>query len=45
MKLIGENKGFEIYFDIDLQEYFVFKDRKLLIRNKYRYREVKSYLD
>ena len=45
MKKIAENNGFEIYFDCDRQEYTVFKDGKFLIGNKYKYSDVKSYLD
>ena len=42
--MIGENKGFQIYFDCTKQSYSVFKDGKFLIGNKYRYSDVKCYL-
>lgn len=45
MVLIRENKGFQIYLDTNLWEYFVFKDRKLVIRNIFRWRDAKCYLD
>ena len=45
MKLIAENKGFQIYFDCTKQVYNVYKDCLFLIGNKYRFREVKCYLD
>jgi hypothetical protein len=45
MKLIAENKGFEIYFDCNKQSYDVYKDNKYLIGNKYKYSDVKCYLD
>lgn len=45
MKLIAENKGFKVYFDCDKQVYSVYKDDKFFIGNKYRYIQVKSYLD
>jgi hypothetical protein len=45
MILVGENKGFQIYFDCNNQVYNVFKDSKFLIGKKYKYSDVKSYLD
>lgn len=45
MILIGENKGFQVYFNSNTQSYTVIKDGKFLIGNKYRFKEVKSYLD
>lgn len=45
MKLIKENKGFAVYFDTNKQTYSVFKDGKFLIGNKYKFTQVKSYLD
>lgn len=45
MKLIGENKGFKIYFDCQNQVYNVYKDGEFLIGNKYKYSDVKCYLD
>ena len=45
MKLIAENKGFQIYFDCIKQVYIVFKDGNFLIGNKYKYSDVKCYVD
>ncbi len=45
MVLIGENKGFKIYFDCNNQIYNVFKDDKFLIGGKYKYSQVKTYID
>jgi hypothetical protein len=43
--LIGENKGFAIYFNCQTQEYSVFKDGKFLIGGKHKLSKVKHYLD
>lgn len=45
MKLIAENKGFQVYFNCNKQEYTVFKDGKFLIGNKFKYSDVKCYID
>ena len=45
MILVKENKGFEVYFDSNSQTYSVTKDGKFLIGNKYKFSQVKSYLD
>ena len=45
MKLVGKNKGFKVFFDCTNQVYNVFKDNKFLIGNKFRFRDVKCYLD
>lgn len=45
MKLIAENKGFQIYFNCNTQAYSVYKDGQFLIGNKYKYSDVKIYLD
>jgi hypothetical protein len=45
MILVKQNKGFEIYFNPNTQSYSVFKDGKFLIGNKYKFSQVKSYLD
>ena len=42
---VGQNKGFEVYFDANTQSYSVFKDGKFLIGNKYKFSQIKSYLD
>ena len=42
---VGSNDGFDVYFDADSQSYSVYKDGKFLIGNKYKFSEVKSYLD
>ena len=43
--LIGENDGFEVYFDCYTQTYTVYKDKKFLIGTKYKFSDVKSYLE
>lgn len=45
MILVGENKGFKVYFNSNRQEYSVYKDGKLLVDNKDKFSQVKSYLD
>jgi hypothetical protein len=45
MELIGKNKEFTVVFNPDTQMYTVYKSGKMLISNKYRYRDIKSYLD
>ena len=45
LKLVGNKNGFHVYFDCDNQVYTVFKDGKFLIGNKYKFSDVKSYLD
>jgi hypothetical protein len=45
MVVVGKNKGFEVRFNTESQTYFVFKDGNLLIGNKTKFSEVKSYLD
>lgn len=47
MKLIGKNieKKIHIYFDCVNQVYNVYKNGKFLIGNKYKYSDVKGYLD
>ncbi|MEN9445933.1 MAG: hypothetical protein RL728_445 [Bacteroidota bacterium] len=45
MILVKENKGFAVYFDSNSQTYSVTKDGKFLIGNKYKFSQVKSYLD
>lgn len=45
MILVNENKGFAVYFDANTQTYSVFKDGKFLIGNKYKFSQIKSYLD
>jgi hypothetical protein len=44
-KLIQSNKGFSIYFNVQTQIYSVFKDGKFLIGDKYKFSDVKSYID
>jgi len=44
-KLIAENKGFSIYFDCSKQLYNVYKDGKFLIGEKYKFSDVKPYLN
>ncbi len=45
MKLVKENKGFQVFFNCSTQEYSVFKDGKFLIGKKYKYSQVKNYVD
>lgn len=45
MKLVGNNKEFRVYFNANDQTYTVFKNGKFLIGNKYKFSDVKSYLD
>lgn len=45
MVLVKESKGFQIYFNANTQSYSVFKGGKFLIGNKYKFSDVKSYLD
>jgi hypothetical protein len=45
LKLVGSNKGFNVYFNANDQTYTVFKDGKFVIGNKYRFTDVKCYLD
>jgi len=45
MKLVAKNDPFSIYFDCEKQEYSVYKDGKFLIGNKYKFSDVKCYLD
>lgn len=42
---IVQNKGFEIYFNSSKQTYSVYKSGVLVIDNKYKYSDVKSYVD
>lgn len=45
MILVAQNKGFQIYFNGLSQQYSVFKDGKFFIGGKYKYSQVKCYLD
>jgi hypothetical protein len=45
LKLVGSNKGFNVYFNANDETYTVFKDGKFVIGNKYRFTDVKCYLD
>jgi hypothetical protein len=45
LKLVGSNKGFNVFFNANDQTYTVFKDGKFVIGNKYRFTDVKCYLD
>jgi len=45
MITVGENKGFVIIFDCNKQMYLVYKDNRLLIKDKYRFCDVRCYLD
>ena len=41
---VGQKDDFVVYFNSNTQAYTVYKDGKLLIGNKYRFTDVKSYL-
>ena len=43
MKLIDSNEGFDVYFDVNKQEYIVYKDNVFLIKG-FRFGDVKCYL-
>ena len=45
MKLIAEKGDFQIYFETNNQEYIVYYKNKILIRNKFKYSDVKSYVE
>lgn len=45
MFLVKENRDFAVFFDCNTQSYTVFKDGKFLIGNKFKYSQVKSYVD
>ena len=45
MILVKEKSGFAVYFNANTQSYTVFKDGKLLIGNKYKFSQEKSYVD
>jgi len=45
MKLIGTKGDYQVYFDVERQEYNVWYKGKVLIHGKSRYREVRSYLE
>ena len=42
---VGQKNGFEIKFDCNKQMYLVYKDGKLIIKDKYKYSDVKSYIN
>lgn len=45
LKFIGEKDDFTVYFDPIHQTYSVYKDGKFLIGNKYKYSDIRSYLE
>lgn len=42
--LVGEKNGFEIHFDCMKQSYSVYKDKKFVIGNKFKFSDVKTYI-
>lgn len=44
MILVGKKDDFSVYFNANSQSYTVFKG-KLLLTNKFRFIDIKSYLD
>ena len=45
MILVKQNKDWSVYFDSNSQTYSVYRDDKFIIGNKYRFRDVKSYVE
>jgi len=45
MTFTGKNTDFTAIFDCNQQCYTVYYKGKVLVTNKYRFREIKSYLD
>ncbi len=45
MLLVAKQNGFEIYFNANTQSYVVFRYGKFFIGNKYKFSDVKCYLD
>jgi predicted nucleic acid-binding Zn ribbon protein len=45
MKLVGKKDNFEVYFDAAKQMYYVYYGNILIIKDKYTFADVKSYLD
>lgn len=45
MFLIGRKDDFAVWFYTMKQEYIVTKNRNILIRDKYKFADVKSYLN
>jgi hypothetical protein len=45
MKLIGKDPNFTAFFDADLQFYTVFYKGEILVTEKYKYSDIKSYLE
>lgn len=45
MIMIGKNKDFKVVWYCELQTYSVWYKDKVIMANKYRYRDVESYLN
>lgn len=45
MILVGRKDDFAVWFYTEKQEYIVTKDERILIRDKYKFSDIKSYLD
>jgi len=45
MTFIGKNTDFKVVWNCSKQRYTVYKNDKFLIGNKYKFSDVKSYLD
>ena len=43
--LVGEKDDFKVWFNPSTQEYHVTKGSKVLVKNKWKFEQVKSYLD
>jgi len=45
MKLVGSKKDIEIFFNAYNQCYTVFKNKKMLVTNKYKFSDVKTWIN
>lgn len=45
MTLTGKDKSFKVVFNCGTQCYTVLKDNKVLITNKFKFSDIKSYLE
>ena len=45
MILVKQNNDWSVYFNPNSQTYSVYRNDKFIIGNKYRFRDVKSYVE
>lgn len=45
LHFVDSKDGFTVYFNPNTQSYSVYKDGAFIIGNKYRYSDVKSYVE